>query len=330
MENTPIQLWLFADADDPKQHTPVIKGICFSCGRNRIIFIGKGPRLVDGIEQELLLPEGITFVKSVKAAIDKLDSLYPERVRIIDKASQKNAEKVICHIRNTKDGRFAFIANTDEKREVEIEVSIPEKRTPYLFDPMKGLVYRIPFESSNGRTSIVCTLHPAGSMFIIFSAEKVQADEAPVYLQTGIEFKHDLRLVDKVSNWSIGILEENALPIYHADFYAGDKKILSNQHIAYAQHNVFDKLDDGTPIRIEYSFNVRSMPDSPLTAIVEMAENYDKITLNGHELKPLKKPGENGAFKEASSWKDVNFTRVPLNDWVVAGRCAHAGRKKGQ
>lgn len=298
----------------------LLKEFASAAGSNHIILIGQKPRLVEGIEKEIELPEDVTFAESVEAAIDKLNSLYSGRIRIVDKATGRNAEKVICHIRNTKDERLVFIANTDEKREVEIELSIPEKRTPFLFDPMGGVVYRIPFEASDGRTSINCTLHPAGSMFLIFSNENIQAGEAPVYLQTGIEFKHDLNLVDRIINWNIGILEENALPVYHADFYAGNKKILSNQHVAFAMHNVFDKLENGTPIRIEYTFNIRSMPNSPLTAIVEMAENYDRITLNGHELKPLKKPGRSGEFNDALSWKDVNFTRVPLDEWVVTGR----------
>ena len=50
-----------------------------------------------------------------------------------------------------------------------------------------------------------------------------------------------------------------------------------------------------------------------------MAENLDRITINGIEVKPLKKKGEMGAFNPLKSWKDLNFTRVPLDGLVKDG-----------
>lgn len=287
---------------------------------NRLLFIGKGPSLVDGISKTIDWPDNITRVRSVEDAVEKLGSMYPDRIAVLDKLTGKNADKVICQVRSTLNERFVFIANTDEERETEIDIYIPEQRAPFLFDTMEGKLYRLRYEKANSKIYIRCTIHPAGSMFLIFSDDKFDAPEAPAYLQTGIEFKRNLELIGRISNWNINVKEENVLPVYYADFYVENKKILDNEHIVFAIHNVFNKLKDGTPIRIEYTFNIRSMPDSPLTAIVEMAENFDRITLNGHELKPLKRPGEQGAFNDASSWKDVNFTRVPLDGYVVPGR----------
>ena len=37
-------------------------------------------------------------------------------------------------------------------------------------------------------------------------------------------------------------------------------------------------------------------------------------------MRPLKSRGEMGAFDPAKSWKDVNFTRVPVTGLLRAGR----------
>ncbi len=41
-----------------------------------------------------------------------------------------------------------------------------------------------------------------------------------------------------------------------------------------------------------------------------MAENLDKITLNGKSIKPLKASGEMGAFDREKSWMDVNSSHL--------------------
>lgn len=99
-----------------------------------------------------------------------------------------------------------------------------------------------------------------------------------------------------------------------------EEKVLNNKHVAYAWHDNFYKLPEGTPFKAEYYFNVNSIPEGILTAVIEVAENLDRILVNGKETKPLKNKGELGAFNAQKSWKDVNFTKVPIQGLVTKGR----------
>jgi hypothetical protein len=288
-------------------------------GDENVIFVGKEPSRLDGNKQPILLPKNAIRVKSVQSAIQALDHKYNKRISIIDESSGKNAEKVICHVRKVENGRLVFAANTDDSREIKIRMSIPEEKKPVLFDPMSGEFYEIPYSVENSRVFINCTLHSAGSMLVVFTDEKIETTEVPAYLPTGIEFNPGYQLVKSAANWDIHIPGENVMPLHNVTLYVEGKKVLDNQNLVFGIHNIFNKLKNGTPIKLEYKFNAKSLPNSEITAVVEVAENYEKILLNDHEVKPLKSYGEQSAFNKDISWKDVNFTRIPLNDFVVEG-----------
>lgn len=290
-----------------------------AAGGENIIFAEREPHLLDGQKQAFSLSADAIRARSINNAIEILDRKYCSRIRIIDEATGKNAEKVICHIRKTENSRLVFTANTDDTREVKINLSVLEDKKPVLFDCMSGNFYRIPYTNEGGRVVINCTLHPAGSMLVIFPEEDIAADKEPVYLQTGVEFNNNYNLIESINGWNVDIPEENVLPLHNVTLYVDGKKAIENKNLIFGLHNIFHKLENGTPIRVEYRFSVKKLPGTPITAVIEMAENFDKISINGHEVKPLKKKGEKGAFNEDKSWLDVNFTRVPLDGYVTEG-----------
>jgi len=95
--------------------------------------------------------------------------------------------------------------------------------------------------------------------------------------------------------------------------------VMEEEPVAKAWHNYFYPAENGTHFKAEYKFEVDNLPKGEAAAVIEVAENLDRITLNGKELKPLKEKGENKVFDPEKSWKDINFTKVPLQDSLKVG-----------
>lgn len=292
-------------------------------GADRLIFIKPVPSRIDGISGDMKLPDGVIYVNSVRDAVEIVDKYYKDRIQIIDKRTGKNAHKIYCHVRVSEKDKTVFIVNTDEKREIEAVISLPGEEQPYLLDLMRGEIFTIPSTVKDGRREISVKFYPAGSMLLYYTDENVNVQKAPNYLDSGIAFTDDditlKDLVITVDNWEVNFLEQNVLPLNDVTLYLDGKKVLENEPVAKAWHQHFYKADDGTPFKAEYTFEVINIPEGEIFAVIEVAENLDRITINGIEVKPLKKRGELGAFDPNKSWKDVSFTKVPLTGYVRTG-----------
>jgi hypothetical protein len=95
--------------------------------------------------------------------------------------------------------------------------------------------------------------------------------------------------------------------------------VVENTPMSKVWYEQFYRAEDNTPFVAEYSFNVSEVPEGEIFAVIEKAENLDKITLNGNEVKPLRQKGESKVFDESINWKDVNFVKVPITNCVKKG-----------
>jgi len=311
-----------------------------AAGKDRLIFVKPYPDRIDGIKENdmPLLGQG-TKTSSVSQAISLLDKYYSGRVRITDRNTNRNASSIICSIRETGEGELIFIANTDEKKDTHAIIQIPgasESASFRLLDLMSGEFYAAPVRRENGTAILDVTFYPAGSMLLYKVGSSAGREtenspalkEAPLYLDSGISFCNNTAIscsntnsnVNIIDNWDVSVLEDNVLPLNDVTLFINGQKVLDNQPVAKAWHDYFYKAPDGTPFKAVYTFQVIDVPEGSMYAAIEVAENLDRITLNGTELKALKARNEMGAFDPNKSWKDINFTKVPLNGAIQKGQ----------
>ncbi len=303
-----------------KNTVRLLKAFAEQAGAENLIFVGKNPDRIDGEKADLPFDGDVTRVLSADKLLSTLDSRYADRIKITDMATGKNAPKVWCHIRKSGEGQNILIANTDEKREVTVQIDVKGLSAPKALDMMTGEAYMLPCEQRDGGAArITVTFGPAGSLLITDYALDDVCETLPKFLGSGVVFADKKAALGIIGGWQVRPLEENVLPLGQVTLYLDGKKVLEDQTIEHAWHDHFYKAKNGTPFRAEYRFEVLKVPDSAVTAIIEVAENLDSITFNGTKVTALKQRAERGAFDGSKSWKDPNFTRVPLDGLVREG-----------
>ena len=324
----------------------------FAENGGRLIFIRPVPTLRDATDSVSDLPAQATVVDSVGSAVAELSRAYPRRVRVLDRLTGGEARSVYLCVRDVAETRRILMANTDNGSEVKATVSIPlvsaagqSLTCPELIaiDMADGSAHRVEFESRDGVATFDMTMAPAGSLLLVLAEGECHASEnstgsnascckpegtceptdccesatsgaSTLILGSGVILGEEPRqaIIADSQTFDVEILDENVLPLERVSLWLDGKQVLSNAPIAQAWHNHFYAADEGTPFAAEYSFEVRSIPEKGFTAVIEVAENLDRILFNGVEVKPLKQRGHDGAFDPATSWLDVNFTRVPI------------------
>lgn len=275
--------------------------------------------LLDGAEVPNKVADLSNKVGTINSAIDTLDEYYNSRITVMDRVTCKNASSIFSHVRNTDEGKLIFLTNTNENREVQATINIPAIDEVKILDLMSGDVFNAPIRKDGECTSIDVTFYPAGSVLLVAGGAISECDDVPVFLDSGIAFDSMTKPYAVIKNWDIEVLEDNVLPLNDITLYLDGEKVLENKPVAMAWHDYFYKAEDGTPFAVEYKFNVSKVPNGEVFAAIEVAENLEKITLNGQEVKPLKQKGEAGAFDALKSWKDVNFTKVPITGCIIEG-----------
>lgn len=305
-----------------RSHTVMLlKQLAQAAGGTKVILIGQRPERVDGAEETSGWAAQMILAASVKEAVRLLDRQYPKRVRVIDAATGQCAAKVLVQQRQLKDGMLLLAVNTDETREVQVTVTTEGREKPAILDLMSGDRYVSPSTVNGDRVETRCTLYPAGSLLLFYPSG--QSGKLllpmPVSLESGVQLYAGLTPVSSIHSWNVRLLEDNVLPLHRATLYAGGVLLAERELLASIWHSKFYPLEEGTPIAVEYRFHVEAVPDGDVTAVVEMAQNYDRILLNGQPVMPAKASGQWGAFEPKTSWKDVNFTKISIPGEIRPG-----------
>mgnify|MGYP000914044860 CR=1 FL=1 len=299
----------------------LLKEFASSSQDNLIIVMSPSPERIDGMAASIEWPSNTVFADTKEEVVSLLDSRYPERIRIEDTVTGENVAKIICHERINDVGSVIFIANTDEVNHYDTIISVKSICKPKILDLTTGLIKSIPLEKSNDTYKIRAEFKPAGSMLLYLPESEINVTESDevLFIDSGVEFKKGYQVIKSINPCRVNILEENVLPLDKVTLYMDSVQVLKDEPVAKAWHGYFYKAPDGTPFKAEYTFNAVNAPQKGIFAAIEVAENLDRITINGIEVKPLKKKGEMGAFNPLKSWKDLNFTRVPLDGLVKDG-----------
>lgn len=290
-----------------------------SAGADRLIFMRPLPDRDDGAKASVKLPDGMRRADSVNQVVSILDEYYSDRIQVTDNATGSNAHDIICHQRSSSQGTWLFFANTDEKREVYATISLPTQTMPVILDLVSGETFHLPAVFRCGRIEFKVKFYPAGSLLILLPNAETSAKPAPDYLDSGVQLIAEPTTLQLIHNWDVSLLEQNVMPINDVTLYLDGKMVAQSDPVAKVLHQWFYKAPEGTPFKAEYTFEVLNIPEGEVFAAIEVAENLDRITCNGVEVMPLKFRGEMGAFDPEKSWKDINFTKVPLNGVLVKG-----------
>jgi hypothetical protein len=304
-----------------RSHTvKLLKQFASEAGADRLVFLKPFPTRIDGKASNLDWPNGVISADNVGEVINYLDKLYENRIHIIDKITGNNANAILCHQRTSGNEKWILLVNTDENKELYAKISIPETRKPYILDLSSGQLFTCDYTSKNDHINLDVKFYPAGSILLYFSKSISDAQPMPGYLDSGVQFVSGLHTVSMAEGWKASLLEPNVLPLNDVTLYMNGKLVLKNEPVAKAWHQHFYNAPEGTPFKAEYNFDVLNVPEGDVFAAIEVAENLDKITLNGKEITPLKSRGEMGPLNLDKSWKDINFTKVPMTGLIQQGR----------
>lgn len=303
-----------------KNTVSLLERFAESAGRERLIFVKTYPERIDGEISEIAVLNRATKLESVERAISVLDGYYKDRISITDKMTGQNASKVICHVRRVPEGELMLIANTDEMKETRASVRIPGAKSLALLDLMSGELYEAPCTYTESGAILDVTFYPAGSLLLINAQKPMSGMQAPRVLDSGIEFECMAEIKEFIKDWEVALQEENVLPLNKVTLYLNGEKVLEDEPVAKAWHDHFYRAADGTPFRAEYTFHALDIPGENVFAVVEAAENLDRITFNGHEVKPMKKREEPRIFNPQTNWKDVSFIKVHLDGLILKGK----------
>lgn len=285
---------------------------------NSIVIISPVPERINGKIYNIQWSERVKVTENIMSAIDILDNKYQDRIMVTNIKNGSNAEKILLQERTApEDDKYVFIVNTDEATSIDSLISIKNKKNPLVLDLNSGEVLNIPFERQGERIFIRTVFRPAGSLFIYFPKEEIEAKKAPVSLDSGVEFKNELITESTVKSSCCTINEQNIFRLDKVTLTMNGEKVLEDQIVAKAWYDIFYKAEDGTPFTAEYDFDVMNVPDGELFAVIEMPENLDRITLNGFQLEPLKHRGDPLRYDEKKNWKDLSFTKVPFKSYMM-------------
>ncbi|MCE5323502.1 glycoside hydrolase [bacterium] len=295
----------------------------YAANGGKLIFTGALPTMVDGVETAVDIA-GCTIVSDVNEAVNEVSGIFPARIKVTDKYTGDNAPEVFIHSRKVGGSIRHLIVNTSEQRPVRSTISISGNQPMAVFDLFDGSLYKL--ETKAGIIDI--NFAPAGSILIICGEEAKQAFQSvPVVLGSGICFTDFTQSLPKavIDKFDCRVLEDNILLLNDMTLELGGKAVYEGP-VCGAWHKHFYKAEDGTKFKATYKFFSECTVENTFAAI-EVAENLDSITFNGQSVKALKEHGELGAFDPAKSWKDINFTKVPLpvikkgeNTLVIEGK----------
>jgi len=287
--------------------------------KGELIYVTPTPTRIEGEVKGGAVKAGAIVLPNVNAAVSRLCEKYKDRVITTDINTRRNARTLICCVKEGEDDKVVLLANTEERREITAEVVITETRTPFILDLASGEILALPYVKEDGKVKIRGRFYPHSSLALIFTDKPINVKEEVKFVDTGVAFFERAEILDFAREINAELLNENVLVLNKVSLTINGEKVMSDEPIAKTWHRYFYSAKDGTPFSAEYRFNVLSVPEGEIYAVIEAAQNLDKITINGNEAKALRRRGEPEVFDPKVNYLDVNFVKVPLTGFVRKG-----------
>jgi len=288
--------------------------------------LGRKYDRVDGIKSEKSIKYSKCFENTNELMVHMIESGYSE-IDVKSIVTNISNPKVIASIRDDEDGAFVLISNSDRIECSDTIITIKRSGIPLLFSISKGSVAAIPYLLIDGNIQIRAELFESGSIALFIAKDEITAlkycsnlTAASVISSDGAVINGDVifKPMCTLNNFVATILDNNILPLSIVKFWVKGELIMENAHLSKIWHYHYYKLLDGTPFSAEYAFEVIEIPSGDIFAAIESAENLDRITLNGIEVKSLRSKGELQVFDD-KAFIDVSFSKVNLTGKLVKG-----------
>jgi len=120
-----------------------------------------------------------------------LTSLEPFRTVTIRNADGSLSEDFIYQLRRDNDCEWMFIANShdpdtfDSVEYSDVRITLPAKRTPYIYDTLTGKISLADYELIDDKTVVKVKIHSCASVLIKFDFELTQDKYIPANLPDG-------------------------------------------------------------------------------------------------------------------------------------------------
>ena len=279
----------------------------------KLVCIHPAPTRIDASEAVVTFQNCVP-AKNVEDAIVKLDGMFADRIVTRDTLTGKCAKRIFCSVRTDGAAKLVLLANTEPKREIKARIEICEDRVPYALHLTDGKIYEIPYTRCGSRVVLEPTMYACGSMVVLFADGDVPALPMVHRLDTGVLFGTPLTSAGVYRDLTAEVVDENALALNRATVYIDGKCTAVDAPMPCLWREQFYGLADGTPFEAHYTYHVQSVPEGQLYAVIECAQNLDKITNNGVEVTPMRQLGDCDVFDRAVNYIDVHFIRVPLEN----------------
>jgi len=272
---------------------------------------------IDGKVCTTAILENADFARDLDELVNKLKAHLPNLIEVIDKKSEKNAKSIILQKRNLDSNTsVVLIANTDIKREVHAKIKIPDLKNVYAIDLFDFGVFSIPtLRKLENWREIDAVFYPSSSLCLLITAQELNVGSKNL-ISTGVLFESQLEYQTSSTEFEIELKNFNTLILDKVTYEVEGKKLFENVHISKLWHTYFYNLPDGTRFKATYSFEVEAVPER-LFAVIECAENLDKILVNGNEVKFEKFSNK---FDSTQNYLDVNFGKIEITPFVKMGK----------
>lgn len=293
----------------------------------KVIFAGKAARYVDAASSNT--PE--EFAKTCDFAAqdgEKLAQAVKQSagysVEIIDNQTGKSAKDIFCQLRKEGD-EFVFVAiNTStDKAYKDVTIRLNTGGFPQVWDCRSGKIYGADFKKIDGLVEFGASFEPSDELAVVITGEK---DES-------LENKKTCTIEKQIpitGDFEYSLSEPNICVLDMGRFKIGDGQWQDAAEVLRIDGKIRDSLglrrrsghmvqpwfkgeckDKGTPVAIEFGFNIAQIPSNDLLIAIEEPKRFD-IFVND---KPLEKK------VQEDFWLDICFSKLSLPKALLKDGC---------
>jgi hypothetical protein len=292
----------------------------------KVVSIGNIPDRIDGASTDATLKLFNKYpnqwVMTHKITDAKVANLFKnENIEFCEKSTV--SEWFFHHLRKLDDGNLLFLVNSEPTESVEGDFLIKGKYV-YEFDPFSGEIYLYPSSKNEDRLQVNFSIHPAGSLLLIITENKIPANPYSNHEQTATSLlKTNPSKVSALSpnflilDYGNLLIEEQDLG--HSYYYAAANQVW--QHFGF-QDNLWDRsiqfktglvdadtFQQNTGFEFIYDFNIKEGTDRiSINSIAERPEIF-KLSVNNTTLSPVE-----------GSWSiEKDFARFNIGEYLHTG-----------
>ena len=283
-----------------------------------VIVLKPYPEMVLAQEEDLswlFEHPNVSILNDKRELSSKLEELLKPRIRIQETPGEEDGS--LLYMEREIEGKDVFfIVNTDRNNPHTVEIIIENNGKVEEWDALTGEIREVNSIQGEGMTRIKTTFGPAESRLYVIDPHSRPAAEEPaelhykrgLYIGPVTEFTRsnpNVLTLDFCQYRFKGDKWSDIKPVWKAQLEIRRKLGMRDIHVngieqrwrwIYQPHP-----NDNTPVEFRFTFNVRDIPKTPVSLVVENAEDFG-IYLNGEAI----------SNKPDGWYLDRSFDRIKL------------------